>query len=79
MHFGPFGCVTILGAKLAELVQKFVRRSRFGIFRNERTRYTPLVPKLPFWCVLYYLNSGPFGCLMKIDAKQAELVQKFVP
>src|SRR6185312_10178817 len=28
-------------------------------FRNERTRSTPLDPKLTFWCVSYYL--GTFG------------------
>ena len=75
-----FGCLTKLGAKRAELVQKFVPRSRVGIFHNERTRTTPLVPKQTFWCVSYYLvHSGPFGCLMKLGAKRAELVQKFVP
>ena len=55
VHSGPFGCLTKLGAKLAELVQKFVPRSRVGIFRNERTRSSPLDPKLTFWCVSYYL------------------------
>jgi len=50
-----------LGAKRAELVQKFVPRSRFGIFCNERTRSTPLDPKLMFWYVLYYL--GAFGTI----------------
>ena len=59
VHSGPFGCLTKLGAKRDELVQKFVPRSRVGIFRNERTRSTPLDPKLPFWCVSYYL--GAFG------------------
>ena len=59
MHLGPFGCPTKLGAKRAELVQKFVPRSRVGIFPKERTRSTPLDPKLTFWCVLYYL--GAFG------------------
>jgi len=58
-HFGPFGCLTEFGAKRAELVQKFVPRSRVRIFRNERTRPTTLDPKLTFWCVLYYL--GAFG------------------
>ena len=58
---------------------KFVPGSRVGIFRNERTRSTPLVPKLTFWCVSYYLDSGPFGCLPTLGAKRAELVQKFVP
>ena len=59
MHSGSFGCLTKLGAKRDELVQKFVPRSRVGISRNEHTRSTPLDPKLPFWCVLYDL--GVFG------------------
>src|SRR6185312_13205171 len=49
VHLGPFGCLTNLGAKRAELVQKFVPRSRVGIFHA----------KLTFWCVSYY--SGAFG------------------
>ena len=136
MHSGPFGCPSKLGAKRAELVQKFVPRSRVGIFRNKSTRSTGLYPKLTFWCVLHYLgafgtvwlpyetryktgrtsarvratklrrnfsqrthpilpiaptnqcfgafhtiwvHSEPFGCLRKLGAKWAELVQKFVP
>ena len=59
MHSGPFGCLTKLGVKRAKLVQKFVPRSRVGIFRNERSRSTPLDPKLTFWCFSYYL--GVFG------------------
>jgi hypothetical protein len=41
-------------AKLAELVplsHTFSKQSRVGIFRNERTRSTPLHPKLFFWGV----------------------------
>src|SRR6185437_6396981 len=53
------GCLTKLGAKRAELVQKLVPRGRIGIICNERTRSTPLDPKLTFWCVSYYL--GAFG------------------
>ena len=105
------------------------------MFRKERTRSTPLDPKLMFWCVLYYLGAfwtvwlpygtqcktgqtsakvratnrvgiflknaadpphftlnsyfgvsctiwmhlGPFGCLTKLSAKRAELMQKYVP
>ena len=79
MDLGPFGCLTKLGAKRAGLVQKFVPRTCVGIFRNERTRSTPLDPKLMFWYVSYYLGAlGPFGCLMKLGAKRAELVQKYV-
>ena len=33
-------CVTTLSSKQAKLVQKFVPRSRVGIFHNERTRST---------------------------------------
>ena len=59
MHSGTFGCLTKLGAKRAELVQKTVPQSRVGIFPNECTRYNPLEPKLMFWCVSYHL--GAFG------------------
>ena len=59
VHLGPFVCLTEVSAKRAKLVQKFVPRSRVGIFRNERTLSAPLDPKLTFWCVSYYL--GAFG------------------
>jgi len=49
VHLGLFGGLTKLGAKRAELVQKFVPQSCIGIFRNERTRSTLLDPKLMFW------------------------------
>jgi hypothetical protein len=55
VRFGPFHQHMKIDAKRAEveqLVHKFVQRSRVGIFRNERTRSTPLDPKLIFWCVL---------------------------
>jgi len=57
VHSGLFSCVTKLSAKWAKLMQMFVPRSRVGIFRNERTRSTPLDSKLMFWCVLYYLDA----------------------
>src|SRR6185312_6782518 len=75
-----FGCLTKLGTKRAKLVQKFVKRSRIGIFRNERTRSTPLELKLRFWGVSYYLGAfGTVWLLTKLGAKRAEVVQKFVP
>ena len=87
MHFALFGCIRDCLVALRNsvhngttLVQKFVPRRRFGIFRNERTRCSQLDPKLTFWCVPYYLGaSRPFGCLTKLGAKKAELVQKFMP
>ena len=84
MDLGPFGCLTKLGAKRAELVQEFVPRSRVGIFRNERTRSSPLDPQTN---VLVRFRSGwvhlsMFRYYMKLGAKRIELVQlmhKFVP
>ena len=60
--FGTVWLLTKLSAKRAELVQKFVPRSRVGIFRNQRTQSTPLDPELMFWCVLY--NFSPFGTVL---------------
>jgi len=77
---GPFGGLTKLDVKWAELVQKFVPQSHVEIFHNERARSTPLDPKLMFWCVLYHLCAfGTVGCLTKLGAKWAELMLKFVP
>ena len=79
VHSRSFGCLTKLGAKRGELGQKFVPQSRVGIFRNKCTRSTPLDPKLTFGAFrTIWVHSGPFGCLMKLGAKWAELVQKFV-
>jgi hypothetical protein len=53
-RFGRFYYCTKVDVKLAELVpltHKFAKYSRVGIFRNERTRSTPLDPKLMFWGV----------------------------
>src|SRR6185295_8309418 len=79
VHSGPFGCLTKLGAKRAELLQMIVPRSRVRIFRDERTRSTPLDTKMTFWCVFHtiWVHSGLFGCLSKIGAKRAKLLQMF--
>ena len=78
MHLGPFGCLTKLDVKRGELVQKFLPRSRNGIFRNERIRSTPLDPKLMFSAIrTIWVHLEPFGCHTNRGAKRAELVQKF--
>ena len=59
VHLGLFDCLPILSAKRVKLVEKFVPRSRVRIFRNERTRSTPLDHKLKYWSVFNYL--GAFG------------------
>ena len=63
-RFVPFGCIwdrlvalKKLEAKWAKLVQKFVSRRHFGIFRNECNRSTPLEPKLMFWHFSYYFDA----------------------
>jgi len=57
VHLRQFGCVTKPSAKWAKLVQKFMPRSRVGIFLSECTRSTPLDSKLMFWSVLYNLDA----------------------
>jgi len=75
VHSRQFGCLTKLGAKRVELVQKFVLRSRVGFFRNEGTRSTPCDPKLTFWCIrAIWVHSGLFDYHTKLDAKRAEQV-----
>ena len=82
-YLGAFGTVWLpyeFSAKRAELVQKFVKRSRIGIFRNERTRSTPM-DKISYFYVFHTIlvQLGLFGWLAKLDGKCAELVRKFVP
>ena len=78
--FGAVWLLTKLGAKRAELVQKFVPGCCVGIFRNERTRSTHWTLNRCFGAFhTIWVHSGPFDCLMKLGAKRAELVQKFVP
>jgi hypothetical protein len=80
VHSGPFGYLTKLDDKRAELVQKLVPRSRIGFFRKDNTRSTPLDTKLTFWFASYYFGEfGTVCCVTKLGAKRAELVQKFVP
>ena len=45
-------------AKLVQLMQKFVPRCLVRIFRNERSRSTPLGPKL-----IFLVRFFPFGCI----------------
>jgi hypothetical protein len=60
-RFGPFRDCTKLDAKLAELVplsDKFYKRGCARIFHNERTRSTPLDPKLMFWGVSDHFDTA---------------------
>ena len=91
MHIFPFGCIgTIMllhkldakRAKLVQLMQKFVPRCLRN-FQNERSRSTPLDPKLIFWCVSFRL--GAFGTVSLLHgtrckwANLVQLMQEFVP
>jgi hypothetical protein len=54
VRFGPFRYSTKVHEKLAELVPvtpKFGIQTVVLIFRNKRTRSTPLDPKLMFWSI----------------------------
>src|SRR6185369_5974871 len=78
--FGTFCCVTTLSSKRAKLVQKFVPRSRVGIFHSN-------APDPPHWTLnscfgvfrTILVHLVPFGYLTKLGVKWAKVVQKFVP
>ena len=72
LRFVSFGTVWLpykTGAKRAELVQKFVPRSRVESFRNERTRSTQLDPKLWFWCIWDHLFALPISEQNEVDER----------
>ena len=86
LHLRPFCYDTILYAKrvkILQLMQKYMPRSRVGIFRYDRSQPTAIDPKLMFWCILYHF--GAFGTVLlhhKTRCRTAELVQlmqTFVP
>jgi len=78
--FGTVCCVTTLSSKRAKLVQKFVPRSRVGIFHSN-------APDPPHWTLnscfgvfrTIWVHLVPFGYLTKLGVKWAKVVQKFVP
>ena len=80
MHLGPFSCLTKLGAKRAELMQKIMHKVASEFF-------TTNAPDPPHWTLnrrfgafpTIWVHLGPFGCVTKLGTKRAELVQKFVP
>ena len=82
-YLGAFGTIWLpyetrckTGRTRAKICATKSRRT----FRNERTRSTPLDPILTFWCVrTIWVHSVLLGCLTKLGAKRAKLVQKFVP
>ena len=85
VHLEPFRYCTKLAAKhakLVQLMQKFVPRCLVRSFCNERSRSTPLDPKLMFGCVS--LHSGAFGTVSLLHenrckwANLVQLMQEFV-
>ena len=69
-----------LSAKRAELVQKFVPRTRVGIFSKELIdpAHWILNKRFGAFCTIW-VHLGPFGFLSELGVKRAELVQKFMP
>ena len=63
-------------AELVQLMQKFLPRCRVVIFRNERTRSTPLCPNSSFGVFRsVWMYFGLFCYCTNLDTKRAELVQ----
>jgi hypothetical protein len=80
-RLGAFGTIMLLHkldtkcGKLVQLMPKFLQRCLVRNFqrclvrnfRNERSRSTPLEPKLMFWCVSLHL--GAFGTISLLHEK----------
>ena len=74
--------LSVKWAELVQLMQKFMPWSRVGIYRNERTRSTPLDQKHFVVFRNVWVHLGPFRYSIELDAKCAKLVQlmqKFMP
>ena len=82
-YLGAFGTIWLpyeTRCKTGRTSAKVRATKSHRTFRNERTRSAPLDPIMTFWCVrTIWVHTGLFGCLTKLVAKQAELVQKFMP
>ena len=75
------------------MVQNFVPRSGVGMFRNERTRSTPLDPKLmclvhfvQFWCIGERLvelknsvQNGRYGAKVRATKSRRNFLQRTHP
>ena len=76
VHLVSFHNCMKLDAKRGELVQlmqKFVPRTHFRIFRSERTQSTLLDPKLMFRCVFVV-----FGCIWDRSVTARNLFQNIL-
>ena len=80
VHWGPFSWVTKLGAKRSYWCKSSCHEVASGFFATN-------APDPPYWTLKkcfgafhkILVHLGPFSWLTKLDAKRAELVQKFVP
>ena len=75
-YLGAFGTVWLpyeTRCKTGRTSAKVSATKPRGIFRNERTRSTPLDPNLMFWCVWYYL--GAFGTVWLPDETRCKMGQ----
>ena len=94
-NFGALGTVWLsykTRCKTVVMVQKFVPRTRIGIFRNERTRSTHLILKnvlvhfIKFWCIWDHLvdlqnsmQNGPNWCKSSCHKRCRNFSQRMHP
>ena len=79
VHPGPFGCLTKHGAKRAE-------KCKMSCHEVASVYFATNVPDPPHWTLnrcfgafhTIWVHSAPLGCLTKLGAKWAELVQNVV-
>src|SRR6185369_8168113 len=87
VRFILFGCIRDRLVALPNSVQNGPNKCKSSCHEVESVFFTTKAPDPPHWtlncrfvafCTIG-VHSGQFGCLTKLGAKRAELVQKFVP
>ena len=87
LHFVPFGCICDHLVALQNSGQNILNKCKSLWHEDVSEFFATNTPDPPHWilntCFVAFLTIcvllGPLGCLTKLGAKQAELVQNFVP
>src|SRR6185436_10107270 len=85
--FVQFGCIQDCLVALRNSMQNGPNKCESSCLEVATECFATNTPDPPHWTPNYrfgafhtiWVHSGPFGCLKKLCAKRAELVQKFVP
>jgi len=87
VRFIPFGCIWDRLVALQNSGQNIPNKCKSSCDEVASEFFTTNAPDTPHWTLIscfgafhtIWVHLGSFGCLTKLGAKRAKLVQKFVP